>query len=154
GAHGAAPRGDGKSLRGPVTLEELAGVAAESSEAERRAADAERELMELKKLDYMEQHLGDEFDGLIISLTKFGFYVELLEMFVEGIVPLETLDRDADYYYREPTRSIAPGRRSRVPGAPAFRMGDRVRVRVDRIDRTRRKLQFSVVGPAQGAGKP
>ena len=152
-AAGAHVRGDGKTLRGPLAVVELAAVATESSEAERRAADAERELVELKKLDYMEQHLGDEFDGLVISMTKFGFYVELMEMFVEGIVPLETLDRDADYYYREPTRSIAPGRRSRVPNAPAFRMGDRVRVRVDRIDRTRRKLQFSVVGPAAGAGK-
>lgn len=152
-APSAASGRDGKSLRGPLSLEELSAVATESSEAERRAADAERELMELKKLDYMEQHLGDEFDGLVISLNKFGFYVELMELFVEGIVPLETLDRDADYYYREPTRSIAPGRRSRVPHAPAFRMGDRIRVRVDRIDRTRRKLQFSVVGPAQDAHK-
>lgn len=151
-APGAPHRAEGKSLRGPLTLEELAATATESSEAERRAADAERELVDLKKLDYMEQHLGDEFDGLVISLAKFGFWVELLELFVEGFVSLETLNPDADYYYREPTRSIAPGRRSRVPDAPAFRMGDRVRVRVDRIDRARRQLQFSVVGPAQATG--
>jgi ribonuclease R len=83
----------------------------------------------------MEQHLGDEFDGLVISLKKFGFWVELLELFVEGFVAIDTLDPDADYYYREATRSIAPGRRSRVPKAPAFRLGDRVRVRVDALDR-------------------
>jgi ribonuclease R len=151
-APSAQRRKEGKSLRGPLSLEELAGVATESSEAERRADDAERELVDLKKLDYMEQHLGDEFDGLVISLAKFGFWVELLELFVEGFVPLETLHPDADYYYRETTRSIAPGRRSRVPDAPAFRMGDRVRLRVDRIDRVRRQLQFSVVGPAHSAG--
>ncbi|MFQ5662982.1 MAG: ribonuclease R family protein [Terriglobia bacterium] len=132
--------------RGPLRRTELAAIAAESSEAERRAADAERELIDLKKLDFMEQHLGGEFDGLVINLTRFGFWVELLELFVEGFVALETLDPAADYYYREATRSIAPGRRSRVPHAPAFRLGDRVRVRVDRIDRVLKKIQFSVTG--------
>ncbi|MEE8199756.1 MAG: VacB/RNase II family 3'-5' exoribonuclease [Candidatus Acidoferrales bacterium] len=135
-----------EELRGPLHLEELRAMAVESSEAERRAADAERELIDLKKLDFMEQHLGDEFDGLVINLAKFGFWVELLDLFVEGLVPLETLDPKADYYYREATRSIAPGRRSRVPDAPAFHLGDRLRVRVDRIDRLQKKLQFSVVG--------
>ena len=143
------PAAEGR--HGPLSLEELAAIATESSEAERRANDAERELIDLKKLDYMEQHLGDEFDGLVISLMKFGFWVELLELFVEGFVALETLDPDADYYYREATRSIAPGRHSRVQDAPAFRMGDRVRVRVDRIDRQRRQIQFSVVGTATTA---
>ncbi len=144
-------RGAEEPRRGPLSLEELAGISSESSEAERRAQDAERELVELKKLDYMEQHLGDEFEGLLISVAKFGFWVELLELFVEGFVPLETLDRDADYYYREATRTIAPGRRSRVPNAPAFHLGDRIRVRVDRIDRQRRQIHFSVVGPADAS---
>lgn len=138
---------EGGDMRGPLGGEELAAIATESSEAERRADDAERELIDLKKLDYMEQHLGDEFDGLVISLAKFGFWVELLELFVEGFVALETLDPDADYYYREATRSIAPGRRSRVPNAPAFRMGDRIRVRVDAIDRDRKQIRFSVIPP-------
>jgi ribonuclease R len=132
-------------LRGPLGREELAAIASESSEAERRADDAERELIDLKKLTYMEQHLGDEFDGLVISLKKFGFWVELLELFVEGFVAIDTLDPDADYYYREATRSIAPGRRSRVPKAPAFRLGDRVRVRVDALDRDRKQIRFSVL---------
>jgi len=140
-----------KKLVGPLKEEELRAIGVESSEAERRAADAERELMDLKKLDYMEQHLGDEFDGLVISLNKWGFWVELLEMFVEGFVALETLDPAADYYYREATRSIAPGRRSRVAGASAFRLGDRLRVRVDRIDRQQKRIHFSVAGPTQGS---
>src|SRR3989304_805525 len=70
-----------------------------------------------------------------------------MELFVEGFVALESVDPAADYYYREPTRSIAPGRRSRVPGAPGFRLGDRLRVRVDRIDRLQKRIHFSVVGP-------
>jgi ribonuclease R len=138
-------RSEEPDLRGPLGREELAAIASESSEAERRADDAERELIDLKKLTYMEQHLGDEFDGLVISLKKFGFWVELLELFVEGFVAIDTLDPDADYYYREATRSIAPGRRSRVPKAPAFRLGDRVRVRVDALDRDRKQIRFSVL---------
>ncbi|MGH9788901.1 MAG: hypothetical protein ACRD4U_09400, partial [Candidatus Acidiferrales bacterium] len=65
---------------------------------------------------------------------------------VEGFVSLESLDPRADYFFREPTRSIAPGRRSQVPDAPAFRLGDRIRVRVDRIDRLLKQIQFSVTG--------
>ncbi|HXE75642.1 MAG TPA: VacB/RNase II family 3'-5' exoribonuclease [Candidatus Xenobia bacterium] len=140
----APAKRDGEHLRGPLTMEELASIASESSDSERRADDAERELIDLKKLDYMEQHLGDEFDGLIISVAKFGFWVELLELFVEGFVPLESLDPAADYFFREPTRSIAPGRRSKVKDAPTFRLGDRIRVRVDRIDRVLKQIQFSV----------
>ncbi len=136
-----------RAARGPLAVEELASIAAESSDSERRADDAERELIDLKKLDYMEQHLGDEFDGLIISVAKFGFWVELLEMFVEGFVALESLDPAADYFFRDTTRSIAPGRRSKVKDAPAFRLGDRIRVRVDRIDRVLKQIQFSVTGP-------
>ncbi|MFQ5777836.1 MAG: ribonuclease R family protein [Terriglobia bacterium] len=137
-------RSEKRELRGPLALEELEAIAKESSEAERRADEAERELIDLKKLDFMEQHLGDEFDGLVINLNKFGFWVELLELFVEGFVPLETLDPEADYYYREATRSIAPGRRSRAPTAPPIRLGDRLRVQVDRIDRVLKKVQFSL----------
>jgi ribonuclease R len=140
------PLAAGKGPSGPLRVAELEAIASESSEAERRADEAERELIELKKLDFMEQHLGEEFEGLIISVAKFGFWVELMELFVEGFVPLETLDPAADYFYRDTTRSLAPGRKSRRPDAPAFRLGDRVRVRVDRIDRLLKKMQFSVAG--------
>ena len=141
------PAGKKKAERGPIKRETLRTIAAESSEAERRAADAERELIDIKKLEYMQQHLGDEFDGLIINATRFGFWVELYDLFVEGLVPLETLDPRADYRFREATRSLAPVRRSGARGgAPAYRIGDRVRVRVDRIDLMQRKVQFSVLG--------
>ncbi|MBI4466734.1 MAG: VacB/RNase II family 3'-5' exoribonuclease [Acidobacteria bacterium] len=140
-----------KEGSGPLTPEELRGIGVESSEAERRADEAERELIDLKKLDFMQQHLGDEFDGLVISLTRFGFWVELMELFVEGFVPLETLDPAADYYYREATRSISAGRHSRIADAPAFRMGDRIRVRVDRIQRLEKRIYFSVAGKATAA---
>ena len=122
-----------------VEVSELRLLALETSEAERRAADAERELMEWKKISFMAERMGDEFDALIISLTKHGFFVELTELFVEGFVPLESFEDDR-YVYRERLRAIVGERSKR-----AYRLGERANVRLDRIDRVRNKLQFSVV---------
>jgi ribonuclease R len=129
-------------LGGPLSLEELHAIADESSQSERRADDAERELMEWKKAKFMESRIGEDFDGLIISVTKFGLFVELADLFVEGLVPLQTLtDHDNDHYtYHENTRQII-GQRSRK----TYSMGDRVRVLVDRIDPVEKKIQFAVV---------
>jgi ribonuclease R len=121
-----------------VTPLELHSLGLSTSEAERRAADAERELMEWKKVAFMAQHVGDEFDALIISLIKFGFFVELTDLFVEGFVSLATLGDDY-YVYREHQRAIVGQRTHR-----AFHLGERVRVRLDRIDSTGNKLEFSV----------
>src|SRR5208337_203643 len=109
-------------------------IAEESSFSERRADEAERELMEWKKMKFMEQHVGDEFDGLIVSVTKFGMFVELNDMFVEGLVPLGSLTDD-HYLYHENTRQII-GQRTRK----TYSMGDPIRVLVDRIDRTQRRI--------------
>ncbi|MBZ5515362.1 MAG: S1 RNA-binding domain-containing protein, partial [Acidobacteriia bacterium] len=121
-----------------VHPQELHALAIETSEAERRAQDAERELMEWKKVKFMAERLGDEFDALIIGLTKFGFFVELTDLFVEGFVPLDTLGDDR-YIYRERLRAIVGQHTQR-----AFHLGERVRVRLDRIDRMGNKLQFSI----------
>ena len=125
-------------LGGPIALEELHSVAEESSQSERRADEAERGLMEWKKVKFMESRIGDDFDGLIISVTKFGFFVELTDLFVEGLVPLNTLTDDR-YTYHEATRQII-GQRSRK----TYSLGDRVRVLVDRIDPVEKKIQFAV----------
>ena len=117
---------------------ELHDIAEESSQSERRADEAERELMEWKKAKFMEQHIGELFDGLIVSVTKFGMFVELSEMFVEGLVPLATLTND-HYQYNENTRQII-GQRSRQ----TYSMGDPIRVIVDRIDHMHRRVQFAV----------
>ncbi|MFZ1918111.1 MAG: VacB/RNase II family 3'-5' exoribonuclease [Terriglobales bacterium] len=126
-------------LGGPISLEELHAIADESSQSERRADDAERELMEWKKVKFMERRVGEDFDGLIISVTKFGFFVELADLFVEGLVPLNTLTDD-HYTYHETTRQII-GQRSRK----TYSLGDRVRVLVDRIDPVEKKIQFAVL---------
>jgi ribonuclease R len=88
-----------------VQPQELHALGLATSEAERRAAEAERELMEWKKVSFMAQHVGDEFDALIISLIKFGFFVELTDLFVEGFVSLAILGDDY-YVYRERERAI------------------------------------------------
>ena len=71
-------------LSGPIAASNFKQIASESSEAERRADAAERELMEWKTAQFMESHLGEEYDALIISVQKFGFFVELTEIFVEA----------------------------------------------------------------------
>ena len=124
---------------GPIPLEELHSIAEESSQSERRADEAERALMEWKKVKFMEDRVGEEFDGLIISVTKFGFFVELTDLFIEGLVPLASLLGD-QFTFRENTREII-GQRSRK----AYHLGDRIRVLVDRIDPVERKIQFAVV---------
>jgi len=132
---------------GPIPIEELRDMAEESSQSERRADEAERELMEWKKVKFMESRVGEDFDGLIISVTKFGFFVELTELFVEGLVPLASLDDDR-YTFHENTREIIGQRSRRI-----YRMGQPVRVLLDRIDPVEKKLQFAVIHEEPKADK-
>jgi len=115
----------------------------DTSFTERRAADAERELIEWKKVKFMQDRVGDEFDALIISTTKFGFFVELTELFVEGLVPIETLPGDR-FVYHENGRKII-GERTRK----TYSIGDRLEVRLDRADPVEHKLQFGVAARAK-----
>jgi ribonuclease R len=146
---GVSARKDGRRAKGdeqetaqladPLGEYELAAVAQESSQAERRAADAERELIEWKKVKFMQDRLGDEFDAMILSVTKYGCFVELDSLFIEGLVPIMSLQGD-HYTFRENTRQIMgehSGRR--------YSMGDRVRVILDRVDAVQRRLQFSIL---------
>jgi len=139
-------------LSGPIPIEELHEIAEESSQSERRADDAERELMEWKKVKFMQDRIGEDFDGLITSVTKFGFFVELTDLFVEGLVPLNTLIDDR-YTFHENTREII-GQHSRK----IYRIGDRLRVIVDRIDPVEKKINFAVMEEVRQrptkAGKP
>jgi ribonuclease R len=128
--------------KGPLLEEHtLQEIGNDTSFTERRAAEAERELVESKKVKFMEDRVGDEFEALIISTTKFGFFVELADLFVEGLVPIETLPGDR-YRYHENDRKVI-GERTRK----AYSIGDPVRVRLDRADTVERKLNFAVVDP-------
>jgi ribonuclease R len=135
------------ALDGPIPESVLEEVADECSQSERRADEAERELMEWKKAKFMEQHIGDDFDGLIVSVTKFGMFVELNDLFIEGLVPLATLSDD-HYLYHENTRQII-GQRTRK----TYSLGDPIRVYVDRIDAMQRRIQFGLVEQARPTKK-
>jgi ribonuclease R len=123
----------------PIAEAELAQIADESSQAERRAADAERELVEWKKVRFMQDKIGDEFAALVLNPAKYGLFVELTDLFVEGLVPIDTLRGDR-FTWRENTHEIVGERTGR-----RFRAGDRVQVILDRILAQERKLQFALV---------
>jgi ribonuclease R len=123
----------------PIPEAELAQIAEETSQTERRAAEAERELVEWKKVKFMEDRVGEEFAALVLNPAKFGLFVELTDMFVEGLVPIDSL-RDDRYTWRENTHEIIGERTGR-----RFRAGDRVQVVLDRILAQERRLQFSLV---------
>lgn len=124
--------------REPIPADELTDMAAESSQAERRATDAERELIEWKKMKFMADKVGDDFTGIVLSVTKFGFFVELDDMFIEGLVPLSSLTGDF-YTFRDGDRTICGAR-----SGHRFSAGQRVEVILDRIDRQQRRLQFAL----------
>jgi ribonuclease R len=135
----------------PIPEPELAAIAAESSQAERRADDAERELMEWKKMRFMEDRVGDDFQGIILSCTKYGFFVELDDLFIEGLVPITSLSgwgTDERFVFRDSDKQIVSTRSGR-----AFKMGQRVHVLLDRIDREQRRLQFALV-PSSATAAP
>jgi ribonuclease R len=139
------------AVLGPYRRVELQDIAAESSEAERRADAAERELMEWKTAQFMESHLGEEYSALIISVQKFGFFVELVEIFVEGLVSIDRLEeftgQRCAYHDRDHSIVCEPYRGSRRGGGARriFRLGDRVRVRAERIDPFRHRVEFSLI---------
>jgi ribonuclease R len=111
----------------------------DTSFTERRAAEAERELVEWKKMRFMSERVGEEFAALIISTTKYGCFVELEEIFIEGLIPIEMLPRD-QYVYQENARRIV-GKRTRR----SFAIGDRVRVALVKVDLAEKRLTFMLV---------
>jgi len=190
--HVATPPGSEATLYSHKNLEE---IAAETSEAERRANGAERELMDWKTAQFMEHHLGEEYDGLIISVQKYGCFIELFEVFVEGLLPINALEefagtrcvlRERDHaivaLQSGGGRGAGTGRSSRTSrrGSPAsssvgaglapplrtgatsgshlvsgrgtkprqleWHLGDKVRVRAERIDPMRKRVEFALVG--------
>jgi ribonuclease R len=130
---------DRTMIEPPIPEAELAQIAEETSQTERRAAEAERELVEWKKVRFMENRVGEEFAALVLNPAKYGLFVELTDLFVEGLVPIDSL-RDDRYTWRENTHEIIGERNGR-----RFRAGDRVQVILDRILAQERKLQFSIV---------
>jgi ribonuclease R len=106
---------------------------------ERRAVDAERETDELKKAEYMMDKIGEEYDGMISSVTNFGMFVELPNT-IEGLVHVSYMTDD---YYRFDERHYAMiGERT----GKVYRIGDEITVRVVKVDKDERSIDFEVVG--------
>jgi ribonuclease R len=147
---GALPSGLGSSALESVSLPAPDGapqirpagdldlIADHSSERERVADEAERELMDWRKAEFMASQVGNRFDGVITAVRDFGFFVELNEHLVEGLVHLSTLNDDD--YQLEARRHRFIGKRS----GRTFRVGDRVSVVVDRVDRLKHAIHFAV----------
>ena len=119
--------------------DDLPEIARHTSDRERRADDAERELVQWKKVRFMADKVGDEFEGYITGVTAFGLFIELIEHFVEGLVHISTM---ADDYYRFVERAhILRGENT----GKEYRLGDRVAVQVVRVDMERRQVDLGVV---------
>ena len=112
-------------------------VAKHASEMERRADEAERETIKLKKVQYMENHIGETFVGVISGVAEYGFFVEL-ENTVEGLVRVTSLTDDFYQYYEE-TYELVGGATNR-----RFKLGQQVRVTVDNCDRIMRTIDFTL----------
>ncbi|MEK7210344.1 MAG: RNB domain-containing ribonuclease, partial [Candidatus Binatota bacterium] len=110
----------------------------QTSERERTALDAEREMVDLKKAQFMMDKIGQEFLGFIASLASFGLFVELESYFVEGLVRLSSLKDDAYQYYEK--EYLIKGRRT----GRTFRLGDPVRIKVVRINAFRSEIDFEL----------
>jgi len=135
-----------ESRTGPMTdarreqlEEELPDVARHTSEMERRADEAERELLQWKKVRFMADKVGDEYEGYITGVAPFGLFVELIEHFVEGLVHVSSM---ADDYYRFlEQQHVLRGENTRK----TYRLGDKVRVQVVRVDMERRQVELGLV---------
>ncbi len=119
----------------------LEATAKHASAREQVATEAERDSIDLKKVEFMERHLGDHFEGAISGVTGFGLFVRLDRYDIEGLVHISALGDD--YYRHDPLTHALIGRRSRK----TYRMGNPVTVQVMRVNREERKIDFALVEP-------
>ena len=128
----------GKEVADPRGLKKkIADTCKLSSEAERRAVEAERESVKIKQAQFMMEHLGDEFDGTVSGITSFGMFVEADDLLVEGLVHVREMD---DYYNFVQGQFQLRGRRS----GKVYQLGDRVRVKVLRVNMERHEIDFAL----------
>lgn len=131
-----------------IATERLGEVAEHTSKRERVAMEAERDVVEMKKLQFMQKHVGEQFDGYITGVTAFGFFVELEELFVEGLVHISTLTDDM-YTHAEKQHSLI-GRRS----GTIFRIGDAARITVVSVSPGTRRIEFALAGHSASTPTP
>jgi ribonuclease R len=126
----------GERLPEELRTDTLPGVARQTSQRERVAVAAERDSVDLKKVEFMQRHVGDVFDGTVSGVTSFGLFVLLDRYFVEGLIHMSSLEDDYYVFLEDQFSLVGEHTRRR------FRLGDRVRVRVGSVDMERRKIDF------------
>lgn len=136
-ADGAKPMA--KSDIYPYDMAALLQLGEQCSMTERRADDATRDVMDFLKCEYMRSHVGEEFDGIVNSVTNFGLFVQLNDLYIEGLIHVTNLGND--FYVFDPVRHRLKGERSGV----SFAMGDEIKVIVTRVDLDDRKIDFELV---------
>lgn len=129
---------DGERLPEELRTEHLPAVARRTSERERVAVDAERDSIDLKKTEFMEQHVGDVFDGTVSGVTSFGLFVLLDRYFVDGLVHISSLGDDYYVFLEDKFALVGENTKKR------FRLGDRARVRVASVNVEDRKIDFAL----------
>lgn len=133
-----------KSGQSPYDFEKLQEIAKSCSETERRAFLAERDMEDLKKVRFMSQFVGKTFEGIIVSVKSFGMFVEIMPHFIEGMIPTRLLPHD--YYALDDLEITLQGRRSRLK----FRIGDKVKVHLQEVDRFKRQITFRYLNHIEG----
>ncbi|HXH54512.1 MAG TPA: ribonuclease R [Gammaproteobacteria bacterium] len=127
--------------------ESLVKLGAHTSTTERRADDATRDAVRWLKCQYIQKHLGEEFDGIISGVTRFGFFVELKDIYIDGLVHVTSLRND--YYYFDSIHHRLVGERSGIE----YKLGGSVKVKVIKVDIDDRKIDFELLGAPEAIGK-
>jgi ribonuclease R len=147
-----ALRGGGDGARAARLEQALPEMGVHLSEMERRADEAERELIEWKKVRFMAGKLGEQYDGYVTGVQAFGLFVELTDIYVQGLVHVSSMSDDY-YVFNEKAHTLRGEN-----GKRAYRLGDKVRVQVARVDLERRQIDFALVDVlervSRGARKP
>ncbi len=125
------------------TLDEMDLLGEHCSITERRADDATRDVADWLKCEYMQDHIGQEFDGIISAVTGFGFFVRLNDLFIDGLVHISTLDND---YYRF---DVAGQRLLGENSGMIYRIGDAVKIRVEAVSLEQRQVDFALVSSSR-----
>ncbi|AFJ48623.1 ribonuclease R [Shimwellia blattae] len=152
----ALSRGEHPDAKGTATggwhysMEEMLQLGAHCSMTERRADEATRDVADWLKCDFMQDQVGQVFSGVIASVTGFGFFVRLDDLFIDGLVHVSSLDNDYYRFDQIGQRLIGES------GGQTYRLGDKVEVRVEAVNMDERKIDFSLISSqrvVRGAGK-
>lgn len=143
----ARMRGEAKKHALPYTPAQMVALGEHCSLTERRADEASRDVVQWLKCQYMKQHLGEEFDGVISSVTSFGLFVQIGDLYIEGLVHVASLD--SDYYRHDAVRHALVGESS----GQKYALGDSVRVRIAAVNVEDRKIDLLMSGKAPAKGR-